>query len=286
MCTDNDQNLKRIATILGKIRMGGWYHNVGDIARDIAQVIPNVEDTPVWIPPSPASFWRGIEGVAKNRMRSDLWVGRKGAAADKAHQIQNRLRNVQDTRVGEAYSRWVSLATEEFESTGLRHPIAPREIIDSKLWHRILDEMEREYALNLTWLRLPKDYYAQLAKLDDEANPGGKAKLPTGDEILALWLTSTTCGRRKREILFENDTHVVLRHSGHSEYIGGFTGTSYCPTYAELYEKRHLLLENGALDLGAIKYGNKEIRKWTGRLSKKQIIEDCAQMNVHFKEKG
>lgn len=40
--------------------------------------------------------------------------------------------------------------------------------------------------------------------------------------VLKKWLLGTTCYRHRREVMFENATHIILQHFSHPEYLGGW----------------------------------------------------------------
>ena len=56
--------------------------------------------------------------------------------------------------------------------------------------------------------------------------------------LLKFWLSGTTCYSKKREIFWTSMSgrYVILRHCGHSEYLGRFSGTVRCGTYYCLYD--------------------------------------------------
>jgi hypothetical protein len=94
------------------------------------------------------------------------------------------------------------------------------------------------------------------------------------EDTFDYWLQGTTCNRiARKEILFENDTHAVYKHCGHSEYIGRWSGTVRCGTYAVLFDKRIL---------GPYGFRNGYMLRWEGRLSLARILADCAAAGVTF----
>lgn len=99
--------------------------------------------------------------------------------------------------------------------------------------------------------------------------------------ILDIWLSGTTCShpRIKRSVLFENDTHIVLKHSSHSEYMGRFSGVATCRAYAMLVEKTSFSNDRDVL------YGFGGIKRWEGRINPKTVLADCAALGIVFKEK-
>jgi hypothetical protein len=101
-------------------------------------------------------------------------------------------------------------------------------------------------------------------------------------EILKAWLQGTTCNRPacKRSILFENDTHIVLKHNAHAEYCGRGSGTQNCEAYASLYCK-------AAFDLTyrhcrVTLYGDGALLRWMGRISKAKVLAECKTIGVTF----
>ncbi len=87
------------------------------------------------------------------------------------------------------------------------------------------------------------------------------------------WLYGTTCNPIcKAQVLFENDSHIVMRHNGHSSYCGRMLGTKYCGTYASLYHKK---TDQRGIGQGALK-------TWKGRINKRYILQDCMALDVYF----
>lgn len=113
---------------------------------------------------------------------------------------------------------------------------------------------------------------------------GRAGALPTGSDILKSWLVSYSChkGSTKRSVLFENATHVVLKHNAHAEYCDRVVGSKNCPAYAALYAKETLINPNSR----AMLYGEGYERRWEGRISKKYILNSCKELGVFFTDQG
>lgn len=95
--------------------------------------------------------------------------------------------------------------------------------------------------------------------------------------LLFDWLRGTTCYRPHvyREVLFENEVYIVFKHGSHPEYINRFDGSKTCRAYAALYRKTDLKGRT-------LYYGDNELRRWEGRVSKKTVLAECAQMGIVF----
>jgi hypothetical protein len=95
------------------------------------------------------------------------------------------------------------------------------------------------------------------------------------------WLRGTTCAakyRDPREVMFENDTHIVLKHRSHAEYTGRFSGTQTCESFAKLYEKKVLkdhLNRTGGMFAPYIK-------EWKGRIYPQRVKAECKDLGVEF----
>ena len=80
-------------------------------------------------------------------------------------------------------------------------------------------------------------------------------------------------------MLFENDTHIVLKHNSHSTYVDRSIGTMNCGVYAKLYLKETFFT---IWNIEQIGYG--EIMKWEGRqnVKKDKILNDCKNIGIIF----
>lgn len=60
----------------------------------------------------------------------------------------------------------------------------------------------------------------------------------TPEQALKNWLHGTTCFHQKRSIEWVSDDQrfVLLKHHGHSEYMGRWTGSRRCPTSYQLVD--------------------------------------------------
>lgn len=101
--------------------------------------------------------------------------------------------------------------------------------------------------------------------------------------ILRNWLAGTTCHKRHimRSVLFENVTHIVLKHASHGDYCGRFSGVQTCQSYAALYLKS-LLQEPPGTYNQSLRTGFGYLERWEGRISMARVLADCAAMGVHF----
>lgn len=105
--------------------------------------------------------------------------------------------------------------------------------------------------------------------------------------ILAKWLSGTTCYccYCARSVLFENDTHIVLKHGSHPSYVDRMAGTQTCRAYAALYRKADLS-PDGADGGRTLRTGCGEIKKWEGRIAKSRIIAECHALRIEFSTAG
>ena len=105
----------------------------------------------------------------------------------------------------------------------------------------------------------------------------------TDEEILKVWLSGTTCSawRVKKSILLSNDTHIVLKHNAHSEYVGRTHLNSLnCEAYARLYLKSNFVGKDYT------RIGDGQLHEWRGgRISVVRIVEECKEMGIIFERK-
>jgi len=109
----------------------------------------------------------------------------------------------------------------------------------------------------------------------------------TGEEILSEWLRGCTCTvwRKKpiRRILLENDTHIVLKHESHAEYINRFDGNSTCAAYAVLYLKSDIEANPDGLWAGLGLDKIPVLKRWCGgRIAASRVRNDCAADGIIF----
>ena len=103
------------------------------------------------------------------------------------------------------------------------------------------------------------------------------------EEIRKHWLSGTTCACKPkdvREVMFFNDTHIVMKHRSHAEYVDRGSGSRTCNAYARLYLRAELagaLATNGGWRLNPIK-------EWTGRVNPRVVREECAALGVEFQQ--
>lgn len=110
-------------------------------------------------------------------------------------------------------------------------------------------------------------------------------------DYLKTWLDGTTCNRPKRKsILFESATHIIMKHHSHSEYVDRSSGVACCGTYARLYRKADIkpaTYRSGAVGgWGSIMHDTPHLLEWTGRISLKRVIDDCRAIGVEFEEQA
>ena len=84
-----------------------------------------------------------------------------------------------------------------------------------------------------------------------------------------------------RSVLFENDDYIVLKHNSHAGYAGRFSDNGACTAYAKLYRKSDLTKNEGNYNPN-LTVGDGEIQKWSGRISKSKVKDDCLQMGIVF----
>lgn len=100
--------------------------------------------------------------------------------------------------------------------------------------------------------------------------------------LLARWLRGTTCFRLwiPRSVLFENTDYIILKHNSHADYCGRFYDNVACRAYAALYRKADVT--EGASGASAFELGDGALRRWEGRISRKQVRADCAALGIEF----
>lgn len=58
----------------------------------------------------------------------------------------------------------------------------------------------------------------------------------TRKNLEKYWLYGCTCDRPNRISVHWDDGHwILMKHHGHSEWVGGFMGQSWCGTYYDLF---------------------------------------------------
>lgn len=86
------------------------------------------------------------------------------------------------------------------------------------------------------------------------------------------WLSGTNCHYYKKLFWESPDKRfVILHHRGHTEYIGRFSGHSYCQTH-------YTLMKNGIYS--PYNWDKEYIHQWNGRWKKeywKEVYELCGQ---------
>jgi hypothetical protein len=102
--------------------------------------------------------------------------------------------------------------------------------------------------------------------------------------LLEKWLSATTCDKVwvRRSVLFENDTHIVLKHNSHASYCGRFYDNTACRALAKLYLKSTLLHTDASGGTPHLGQGSGELKRWDGRSSLREVFEECRQMGVSF----
>lgn len=95
-------------------------------------------------------------------------------------------------------------------------------------------------------------------------------------KLLDLWLSGTTCShwlvgpKQRRELVWEDEVYILLKHNGHTEYIDRMTGSKRCGTYVALYRKAD------CTDKQRFTIGDGYMRKWEGRFSRAGFAEAMA----------
>lgn len=85
--------------------------------------------------------------------------------------------------------------------------------------------------------------------------PEGAAKAT--DRIRNRFLQGTTCHGHS-EVVWENDTHILMLHRGHTSYVDRCVGSRRCKTWRALYHKAALEIDQNLF------YGRGYIKKWEG----------------------
>lgn len=101
--------------------------------------------------------------------------------------------------------------------------------------------------------------------------------------LLQQWLSGTECCRWHigRSVLFENEHYIVLKHASHASYMGRFSGSATCESYAELYRKVDITPGSKQADYN-LTTGRGELKVWWGRISRKRIADECRAMGIEF----
>lgn len=70
-----------------------------------------------------------------------------------------------------------------------------------------------------------------------KANSFREYKTVTLENLQKDWLSGTTCHRQKRTVHWVSDDGqwIVMKHHGHSEWVGGWDGNAYCGTRYDLF---------------------------------------------------
>jgi len=60
----------------------------------------------------------------------------------------------------------------------------------------------------------------------------------TATDFAERWLRGTTCRHHRNTVhtLTSDHRFIVMKHHGHSEYTGRFSGSVWCGTYYALYD--------------------------------------------------
>jgi len=72
--------------------------------------------------------------------------------------------------------------------------------------------------------------------VNDITNDYGRKRV-TLENLQKSWLSGTTCHHQRRTVHWNSDDGqwVVMKHHGHSEWVGGWDGNSYCGTHYDLF---------------------------------------------------
>jgi hypothetical protein len=83
------------------------------------------------------------------------------------------------------------------------------------------------------------------------------------------YLRGTTCYHHGTSVAWtsEDGRFVLMLHPGHTEYIGGYSGSCWCGTHRDLFD-----LENLPHDLSTC-FGDSALRRFTGRWKKEYDAE-------------
>ena len=84
------------------------------------------------------------------------------------------------------------------------------------------------------------------------------------EEFARRWLRGSTCHSTLKNKLFwqsDNGRFVIMKHAGHSEWVGRFTPHEWCGTHYSLYE----LDSDERIDC----LGQPTLKRWEGRWVKK-----------------
>ena len=98
--------------------------------------------------------------------------------------------------------------------------------------------------------------------------------LATKENLKAHWLGGSTCRHHKLTMHWESPcgNYILMKHHGHAEYIGRFSGTAWCATHYTLFDTRE---EKPPMF-------DKQLFKKEGRLSQDAI----AEIKAIIKERG
>ena len=80
--------------------------------------------------------------------------------------------------------------------------------------------------------------------------------------------------------MFENETHIVLRHYSHAEYCGRWVGSKTCESYAKLHTKEEIAQQRLHNGHGGIFMP--WVKEWRGRINPKRVLADCKDLGVEF----
>lgn len=95
-------------------------------------------------------------------------------------------------------------------------------------------------------------------------------------DFASKWLRGSTCYKPKHNQIFwqsESGRFLLMKHAGHSEYMGRFSDTARCPTRYALYD----LDSTVRVDC----LGRPCIKEWEGRWTKarQQELEELVEKN-------
>lgn len=114
---------------------------------------------------------------------------------------------------------------------------------------------------------------------------GGPSVIDQPDHpILQRWLGGSTCSNStvRRSVLFESETHIILRHYAHASYCGRMYGSKNCEAYAALYLKADFATARPNDRIWML--GSGHLKQWAGRLSRARVLDDCKDMGISFND--
>jgi len=96
----------------------------------------------------------------------------------------------------------------------------------------------------------------------------GVMDIQVGDEAPSWFMAGTTCSHYTNTVhwVCQNRRYFVLKHHGHSEWCGSFSGHQYCPTAYYLFDSESHSVQNRHKFMGLS--GDKCLFRHEGRWTK------------------